>query len=342
MSAFLIVERFPTFLFVAAVDKVELIPVDLSVRLVGRPVLAKCFPLFEQEILVRHVVFVRIAARAVASPHVAHARGEVLIIVRSRIVSIAIPSQRRPAVERIGVAQVRSQSRVVVVAVPVPREDTCGSEGAHHARIAFFAVLVTPVWVVVVRVGQPIGLFCRSRLLRAFGRRAVGHERKRMVRAEALFRSEEISCRIVERTLDLPFFRSPITHRGSERPTVGHESRGVGEECASHIIAVGGREAQFLALGKLRSTGVVARCAADARSAEGGKVIGIQPLAVACGVIETTDRGIVEAPQLQVVESQPVHIGVGIHIVVGPHPETHRAEAESDVVEKRIAFGRDR
>ena len=52
VSAFLIVERFPTLLFVAAVDKVELIPVDLSVRLVGRPVLAKCFPLFEQEILV--------------------------------------------------------------------------------------------------------------------------------------------------------------------------------------------------------------------------------------------------------------------------------------------------
>ena len=92
VSAFLIVERFPTLLFVAAVGKVELIPVDLSVRLVGRPVLAKCFPLFEQEILVRHVVFVRIAARAVASPHVAHARGEVLIIVRSRIVSITIPS----------------------------------------------------------------------------------------------------------------------------------------------------------------------------------------------------------------------------------------------------------
>ena len=287
-------------------------------------------------------MFVRIAARAVAAPHIAHARWEVLIVVRSRIVRIAIPSQRRTAVERIGVAQVRGQSRVVVVAVPVPREDTCGSEGAHHARIAFFAVLVTPIRVVVVRVGQPIGLFSRSRLLRAFSRCAVSHERKRMVRAETLFRSEKISRRIVERTLDLPFFRSPITHRGSERPTVGHESRGVSKECASHIVAVGGRKAQFLALGKLRSARIVARCAADARSSEGGKVIGIQSLAVACGVIETTDRGIVEASQFQIVESQSVHVGVGIHIVVGPHPETHRAEAESDVVEKRIAFGRDR
>ena len=163
-----------------------------------------------------------------------------------------------------------------------------------------------------------------------------------MVRAEALFRSEEISCRIVERTLDLPFFRSPITHRGSERPTVGHESRGVGEECASHIIAVGGREAQFLALGKLRSTGVVARCAADARSAEGGIGISIDSLFVACGIVESADGSIVETSQFQIIETKSVHVCVGIHIIVCAHAETHRAKAETDVVEKRIAFGCDR
>ena len=220
VATFQIVERFSALLFVAAVDKVELIPIDLSVGLVGRPMLAKGLPLFEQEVLVRHVVFVRTAARAVAAPHIAHGRGEVLIVVRAWIVGIAVPTERSAAVERISIAQVSRHAHIVVIGLPVPRQDARGGKGSHHARITLFAVLVTPVWVVVVRVGQPIGLFCRRRLLRTLGRCAVGHEREGVVRAEAFFRREKIRRRVVERAFDHTFRCAAIAHRSRERPTV--------------------------------------------------------------------------------------------------------------------------
>ena len=159
-----------------------------------------------------------------------------------------------------------------------------------------------------------------------------------MVHAEALFGGEEISGRVVERAFNHAFCGATIAHTSGKCPSVGEQPRGKGVHAAKIVVAIGAGEREFVAHGKLRSAGVQALASTHTHESETVVVVGVHPFFVARGIIQPTQRRVVETSQFQVVEAQSVHVGLVVHVVQRTHAEAHRAKSKSDAVEEGIVF----
>ena len=182
VAAFLVIERFSAGGLILPVHVVHTVPVDLSVGLGSRPEVHQVVVLVQQVRVLRQVVRVVL----LGIPHVEDAARHILVVVGSRVVSVAAPAQCRGAVHGVLEAG-RCGELLRVVHFPVPRQDGRRFEVVHHACVALLPVLVTPVRVIVVRVGQPVSLFCRGPLLCALRGRAEGDQRERVAVVEAFF-----------------------------------------------------------------------------------------------------------------------------------------------------------
>ena len=109
------------------------------------------------------------------------------------------------------------------------------------------SVLVSPVWVVVVVVGKPVGLVGRSSLGASLGRVAPGGEAQGVAVHPLLLHAEEIGEGVVEGALHVSAVGPSVGESGCDGPSLGVESAGVGVESAQGVVAVGSSHAGILA-----------------------------------------------------------------------------------------------
>ena len=334
VAAFLVVESLPAVGFALAVHVVHSVPVDLSVCLGAGPEVHEVVVLSE-EVRVLGEVF-RIVLFGVV--HVEDGARQVLVVVRSGGVGIAAPAECGGAVHRVLEAGGRGEL-LGVVDFPVPGEDGRGLEVVHHAGVALLPSLVAPVGVVVVGVGEPVGLLGRGTLLGAFRGRAEGDEAQGVVVVEAFLGSEEVGEGVVERSFNHALGSPAVAHLPGEGPARREDAGGVGVHAACHVVAVAAREGQLVALGKLRGAGVDARAAAHAHDADAVEVVGREALLVAGGIVHAAHHAVAEASQLEVVQLQAVEVVAVVHVVVGAHLEAHGAEQVAHLRVVRVALG---
>ena len=188
VSALLVVECLAACQLTLAVDVVHLIPIDLTIGFGGGPIVNQCVVLLKQIGVFGQVVGIVL----VGVPNVEHAARQIFVVVGTRVVSIAAPSQSRCAVHAVLEAGRRNEF-LVFVDVEIPCQDGSRFEVVHHAGIALFPVLITPVGVVIMRVGQPIHFLGGCRLLCAFGGRTECYEREAVAVADFLFGGQEVA-----------------------------------------------------------------------------------------------------------------------------------------------------
>ena len=176
-------------------------------------------------------------------------------------------------------------------------------------------------------VGQPINLFGRSALLCTLGRCAEGRD-SQCVMIPALFGAEVVGERIVERAFNHTFIGPTITDRACESPSASHHTRTEGIDGTRLIVAVARRQGEFLSLGHVRGTQVDVIATTDAGHAKRVVLVARRAFLLTCQVVQAAQQAVVIAPQLQVVELQPVQERGGVHIVERSYPEAHCAPLE--------------
>ena len=137
---------------VGAVGSIESVPVDLSVLLRGLPPVDRALPLREGEVCVTHIT----------APDIEIATRQVLPIVGLRVLSIAVV-EFRTLVHAV-LSEGRGREFQLVADIPVPGEDGRGREVVDDAAVTLLAVLITPVGIVVIIIGEPVGLIRGSTL----------------------------------------------------------------------------------------------------------------------------------------------------------------------------------
>ncbi len=142
------------------------VPVELPVGFRCRPEVVSRVPVGKT--LRRAVGSVRLV------PHVIVAARHVLPVARQRVFRVVVV-QLRAFVHAVFPEQRRGQLRIVVD-VPVPCQEGCRREVVNHARVTLFAVLVSPVRVVVPVVCEPVHLVCSGSLRSPFRRVAPCHQ----------------------------------------------------------------------------------------------------------------------------------------------------------------------
>ena len=172
VAAFHVVERIAARGGMFLIDEIHAIPVNLTVGLVGSPIIIKGIVFFQEPRIFVKVIGIVLPVSVV---NIKGAGGQILVIVGARVVSVAVPTECRGAIHGI-LESGRSGEFHVVVNLPVPSKDGRRLIVVHHACIALLAALIAPVGVVIVGVGEPIGLLGGGTLLRALRRRAEGNE----------------------------------------------------------------------------------------------------------------------------------------------------------------------
>ena len=109
------------------------------------------------------------------------------------------------------------------------------------------AVLVAPVGVVVIIVGQPVSLVGRGALGGTLGGVSPCGESERMAILPFLLDSEEIRQRIVECSLHISAVGPAVGQVGGDGPSAAVESRGVGIHASQGVVAVGGAQGEAVA-----------------------------------------------------------------------------------------------
>ena len=176
-------------------------------------------------------------------------------------------------------------------------------------------------------VGQPIDLFGGSTLLCALGGCTEGRD-SQGVTIPALFGAEVVGEGIVERAFDDTFIGPAITNRACKSPSASHHTRTEGIDGTCLVVAVARRQGEFLSLGHVRGTQVDVVATTDAGHAKRVVLVARRAFLRPGQVVQTAQQAVVIAPQLQIVELQPVEERGGVHIVERTHPEAHRAPLE--------------
>ena len=230
-----VVEGIAAAAVLVAVGGIELVEVNLTVGLGSRPPVNGALPLGQCKLIVAHV----------AVPHLVVAARHVLPVVGLRVLGVAVVELC--ALVHAVLAEGRRGKRHLVGDVPVPGKDGRGSEVVHHARVALLAVLVAPVGIVVIVVGEPVGLVGRGALRGALGGVAPCGERERVAVGPFLLEAEEVAEGVVERALDIAALGPAVGQASGEGPSAVVEAGGVGVHAAQRVVTVGGAERQVVA-----------------------------------------------------------------------------------------------
>ena len=172
VAAFHVVERIASRGGMFLIDEIHAVPVDLPISLVGSPIVVKGIVFFEEPRIFGKIIG-RILPFGVVN--IKGARGQILVIVGAGVVGVAVPTECRGAIHGI-LETGRSGEFHVIVNLPVPSKNGRRLIVVHHASITLLAALITPVGIIIVGVGEPIGLLGGGTLLRALRRRTEGNE----------------------------------------------------------------------------------------------------------------------------------------------------------------------
>ena len=136
--------------FCLSVDGIELVPVDLAVCLVCFPIVIEVLPCVELPIFWHQI------------PDIVGITWQILVVVRARVGSIASPVECCGAIARI-LEHCGGCQLGLIVDVEVPSQHTSWLQSLRYAGIALLATLITPVAIIIMRVGKPVGFFrCSS------------------------------------------------------------------------------------------------------------------------------------------------------------------------------------
>ena len=210
----------------------------------------------------------------------------------------------------------------------------------HHAGIAFLAVLVTPVGIVVAVVGQPVGFLGRGTLLGAFGGRAEGHDIDGVAVVDAFLGGEEVGERVVERSLDYAFVSPAVADLSGKGPAALQPAGTEREHGACLVVAVAAREGDFAALGIGGSPQVGILTAAYGSHAEVVVLEHRDAFPVAGHIVQTANHGIGERAAHHVVHQNTVQVVLLIEVVVSAYFETHGRETEAHFREEEVVVAR--
>ena len=109
------------------------------------------------------------------------------------------------------------------------------------------SVLVSPVWVILVVVCQPVSLVGRCSLGASFCRVTPCREAQGVAVHPLLLHAEEIGEGVVVDALHVSAVGPSVGESGRNGPSLLVESAGVGVESAQGVIAVGSSHAGILA-----------------------------------------------------------------------------------------------
>ena len=206
--------------------------------------------------------------------------------------------------------------RGVVADGPVPGEQRGGLEIGHHARVAFLAVLVSPIGVVLVVVGYPVHLVGHGTLRGALRGVAPSGEGEGVVACN-LLDTEVVGERVVEGAFHIALLGPSVTDAGGERPTAGAHAAAVGVHAAQQVVAVGHCGGHLMAGGHVGGAEVVVVAACHRRHGEIVVLEGQRGVVVAREVVQAADVGKAELTRLHVIHGRPVDEHLVVTLVEG-------------------------
>ena len=214
---------------VEVVGLIEVVPVDLTETLI-------ILPQVGVECLGRFVVVVR---------------REVAVVVGTRVGGV-IPVECRRSVERLAEAHAGIYHSAAL-RLPYPVDDSRGVKRLNHLRAALLAVLPAPCRVVEIVVGEYARLLKHGVGVGAACGSTKSGERDRVLVVEHLLQRQEVSGRVVERTVLHTLVGIACYCAHGECPAALAESGRVESHSAHVIVAVGvshvGTEARSEVLG---------------------------------------------------------------------------------------------
>ena len=186
-------------------------------------------------------------------------------------------------------------------------------------------VLIAPVGVILVVVGQPVALVGGGTLRGALGGVAPGAEREGVL-ARQLLHAEEVGERVVEGALHIAAVGPAVGDAGGPGPTLFVHARAVGIHGAERVVAVGGAQRELAALCHVRGAEVVVVAAAHAGHAERVVLEGERCVVSAGHVVDAAYERIAELARLHVVHRCPVDVDVVVFLIIGAVSEPHGRE----------------
>ena len=216
-----------------------------------------------------------------------------------------------------------------MVDVPVPSHHHRRSKVVDNARVALLAVLIAPVGVVEIAVGQPVALVGGSALSGPLSGVAPGDDAQRVAVVELLLGSEKIGERVVEcaRYVAGSHACPAVGDVGREGPSVLAQSRVVGVDATQRVVAVGSSQRCILSGRHVTGTEVVVVGTAHGRHRE---VVGLEgqcSLATLVGdAVQAAYERIAELAALHVVHRGTVDVDLIVLLIKSTVAEAHRTE----------------
>ena len=304
---------------VGVVGAVHGIPVDLrNVGITGTPQVGQ---LVGQVFVHLSVVGVIYIVGTVHTQLIVLPAGQVAVVVGTGVGRI-VERNGRVAVHAVVETQTGSQV-AAVVDFPVPVEDSGGVVAVYDTRVAFLAVLIAPVGV-VIDTAVVIDLLRYGSRLSPFGRSTEGCKGKPMI-VEHLFGSKEVTERVVERTLGATLVGPAVNDRPGEGPAVIHDTGRVDGLSAQFVSTVGIGGVHVGTGGIAGGAGVDVGRSTQRTEGIARHLETVHSILVTHGVVQATQTRVVETTTLQVVEINPVDIGRRLPLLVTAHIEAHGA-----------------
>ena len=247
--------------------------------------------------------------------------GQVAVVVGTRVGRI-VERNGRVAVHAVMEAYAGSQV-AAVVDFPVPVEDGSGVVAVYDTRVAFLAVLIAPVGV-VVDTAVVIHLLRYGSRLCPLGGSTEGGKCEAVV-VEHLLGGQEVTERVVEGSLGATLVGPAVNNRPGEGPAVVHDTGRVNGLTAQLVGPVGISGIHVGTGGIAGSTSIDVGRSTQRTKGVARHFQSVHGIFVAHGVVQATEARIVETATFRIVEIKPVDIGRRLPLFITTHVETHGA-----------------
>ena len=200
-------------------------------------------------------------------------------------------------------------------------------------------VLVAPVRVVLLVVGEPVHLIGRRSLRSALGGVAPSGEGDRVVVAEKLLHTEEVRERVIEGALYVAALGPAVGDVGRDRPTMLVESRVVRVHTSQVVVAVGSCQRYAVPGCHVAGAEVVVVASTHLCHAIVACLKRQREVHVAGLLVESANHGVSELSRFHIVYRGAVDIDVIVLLVESTVAESHRREKVPHLARIEVGAG---